>query len=80
MAMRLYQRPEIIEYAKKLKLKSEADSGSHLIFSDENGDPYSVPCPEEGCPDYLFDIFAAKVNKADPKIAGVIQKKYEIEE
>lgn len=80
MAMRLYSRDDIVKYAQSCHLKAEEGTPDHLIFSDKNGDPYSVPCPQEGCPDYLFDIFDAKVKKTDSKIIGLNKKRFTITE
>jgi hypothetical protein len=81
MAMRLYKKEEIIEAAAGYGLKLIETLEHHLVFQDKNGEPYSAPCPEEGCADYLFDIFIAKISKSDQKVIGIgISKKYDIEE
>lgn len=77
MAMRLYNKEELIEVAAKFGLKHVETLDHHIIFQDKHGEPFSAPCNEEGCPDYLFDLFIAKINKADSKVIG-ITKEYDI--
>lgn len=78
MAMRLYNHEEIVLYAKKNGLKFENKTDHHLIFSDTDGEPYSVPCSSHGCPDYLYDIFIEKLNKSDSKVVGKLKKTFDI--
>lgn len=79
MSMRLYKKDEIVEAAAKYNLKLIEMLDHHLIFQDKNGEPYSAPCNEEGCPDYLYDLFIAKINKADQKVIGIV-KEYNVSE
>lgn len=78
MAMRLYKKDEIIAEAKGLGLKFATEIEDHLLFIDTNGEPFSVPCPDCGCADYLFDIFIAKASNLDTKVIGFQQKKYDV--
>lgn len=79
MSMRLYKKAEIIKDAAKYGLKLIDTLDHHIIFQDKNDEAFSVPCTEEGCPDYLYDLFIAKINKSDPKVVG-ITKIYDVSE
>lgn len=79
MAMRLYKKEELIEVAKEHGLKHVITLDHHLVFHDRDGEPFSAPCNEEGCADYLYDIFIAKITKSDQKVIG-ISRKYDVNE
>lgn len=68
MAMRLYTEDDIVSDAKSMNLIFEERVGEHLIFKDSEGEPYSIPCPECGCPDYLYDIFMDKIKNGSGSV------------